>query len=122
MAEAWTLALQPDSLDPYSAGTDPVGRVSRRVQVVMKEVGIDMESHYSKPLEGWEGLKIDCVLTLCDNAKDQCPAFPESIKLIHYPVADPMGILGSDEQTMDAFRRTRDKIKAFVQTLPETLA
>ena len=121
MAEAWAKKLKPDQMEVYSAGTHPAGFVSQRVIKVMHEVGIDMSEYWSKPVEQWEEVDFNVVITLCDYAKEACPVFPTQTRLFHYPFPDPMAILGNEEATINAFRRARDMIKEFVDTLPEAL-
>ncbi|GAG24690.1 unnamed protein product, partial [marine sediment metagenome] len=61
------------------------------------------------------------VITVCDNAREQCPIFPGSAKLVHKAFDDPYFATGSEEQIMTEFRMVRDQIKAFVEKLPEIL-
>lgn len=120
MAEAWTTTLKPQ-LDVYSAGTHPAGFVSQRVIKVMNDVGINMSEHWSKPIDQWDGVDFDYVITLCDYAKEFCPVFAKPTRMVHHPFPDPMAILGNDEATLHAFHRARDMIKEFINTLPEAL-
>ena len=122
MAEAWAIALKSDEIDVYSAGTHPAGDLRSRVVQVMTEAGVDMSDHWSKPIDYWEGIVFDFVITLCDHAQEYCPEFALPTQMIHKHIPDPMGIIGTDKQTMDVFRRTRDYIKAYVASLPECLA
>ncbi len=121
MAEAWAIALKSDRIDVSSAGTHPAGTLSSRVVQVMSEAGVDMSDHWSKPIDYWAGITFDYVITLCDHAKEYCPEFVLPTRMVHHPMPDPMGIIGMDKQTMDVFRRTRDKIKAYVTSLPDKL-
>jgi len=121
MAEAWARELKRDILDPYSAGTHPAGKVSSRVIHVMDEVGVDMSDHWSKPIEQWQGIDFDYVITLCDRAREFCPAFSAPTRMIYQPFPDPMALIGDEAMTRDAFRRARDMIKEYVLSLPEAL-
>ena len=121
MAEAWATRLKRHEIDAYSAGSHPAGFVSQRVIQVMQEAGMDMSSAWSKPIDQWQNLTFDFVITLCDHAKEHCPVFSPPTRMVHKAFPDPMAILGNDQMTMNAFRRARDMIKAYVMTLPEAL-
>lgn len=120
IAEGWASHLKPDSIDAYSAGIRPIG-VSPRAVKVMAEVGVDISRQASKQIDDLSGIDFDYVVTLCDNASVQCPVFGGGTMLIHRPFEDPYFATGSDEEVMDAFRKARDDIRAFVETLPEGL-
>ena len=120
IAEGWTKKLKGDCIETFSAGIFPVG-VSPRTVKVMAEAGVDISEHYSKHVDELCGIDFDYVITLCDNAKEICPVFGGKTKLIHKPFADPMVLMGAEEIIMDAFRKTRDDIRDFVLTLPDSL-
>ena len=120
MAEGWANHLKSDTIDAYSAGVCPIG-VSSRAITVMAEAGVDISTHTSKHIDDLSGIDFDYVVTLCDSAAQNCPVFPGKAKVIHKPFKDPYFANGSQEQVMAEFRNIRDKIKAFVQTLPESL-
>ena len=121
MAEGWARHLKSDVIEAYSAGVWPVG-VSSRAIAVMAEAGVDISSHRSRHVSDLEGIDFDYVITLCGNAKEQCPVFGGKARLVHVPFEDPTLARGSPERVMAAFRATRDLIRAFVETLPESLA
>ncbi|MFA5291582.1 MAG: arsenate reductase ArsC [Phycisphaerae bacterium] len=120
MAEGWAKKLKSDCIEAFSAGVYPVGVSSRAVKV-MAEVGADISSHRSKHIDELAGIDFDYVITLCDNAKESCPVFHGKTKLVHRPFSDPSFLTGSEEEIMDAFRKTRDDIRDFVMTLPDNL-
>ncbi len=121
MAEAWAKRLNPQQIDAYSAGSHPAGFVSKRVIAAMQEAGVDMSRAWSKPIDEWQDIEFDYVVTLCDHAKEYCPDFPEPTRMVHKNFPDPMAIMGSDQMTMNAFRRARDMIKDYVSALPGAL-
>ena len=121
MAEGWCRALKGEQIDVYSAGVQPVNRISSRALRVMQEVGIDLSSHWSKGMDAWPGLEFDYVVVLCDYAHELCPEFSASTRVIHHPVPDPSGIMGPDEQVMLAFRKVREMLRLFVMGMPESL-
>ena len=120
MAEGWAKHLKSDCIEAFSAGVCPIG-VSSRATKVMAEAGVDISMHYSKHVEDLTGLDFDYVVTVCDNAKEQCPVFSGKSKMIHNEFEDPSFMTGSEEAVLNAFRKTRDQIKAFIETMPESL-
>ncbi|UCG57440.1 MAG: arsenate reductase ArsC [Phycisphaerales bacterium] len=120
MAEGWARHLKSDSIEPYSAGTYPVG-VSSRATKVMAEAGVDISEHTSKRVDDLVAIDFDYVVTLCDSAREHCPVFGGRTKQIHRGFEDPVAAVGSEEQIMRAFRKTRDAIKGFIATLPDGL-
>jgi arsenate reductase len=120
IAEGWARHLKSDVMEVYSAGVWPVGVHPRAIKV-MAEAGVDISDQNSKHVNEFVGTDLDYVVTLCDHAKQQCPVFGGRAKLVHRPFEDPVAVIGTEEQIMHAFRKTRDVIKAFVETLPESL-
>jgi arsenate reductase len=120
MAQGWAEQLKGDLVEAFSAGTAPV-KVNQRAIKVMAQAGVDISSHTSKHLDDLAGLDFDYIITVCDNAKEQCPVYPGGTKIIHKSFDDPAGITGTQEQVMAEFRRIRDEIREFVQTLPDSL-
>ena len=120
MAEGWARHLKGDAIEAYSAGIHPIGVSSRAIKV-MAEAGVDISTHTSKHLDEFWNVDFDYVITLCDNAAKNCPVFHGKIKVIHKPFEDPYFATGSEERIMAEFRKARDKIKAFVETIPDSL-
>lgn len=84
----------------------------------MAEAGIDIAHHTSKAIETFKEQQFDVVVTVCDSAKETCPFFPGK-KVIHQSFVDPSNVVGTDEEKLAAFCRTRDEIKAWLDnTLP----
>jgi arsenate reductase len=121
IAEGWANHLKSDVIEAYSAGIRPIG-VNPKTIKVMAEEGIDISDHESKHIDDLSGIDFDYVVTVCDNAREQCPVFPGKVKLFHKSFEDPYFATGSEEKVMAEFRRVRDQIKAFVEKLPEILA
>src|SRR4029079_2257653 len=74
----------------------------------MAERGIDIARQSSKDLSAVPA-DPDVVVTLCDNAADRCPAFPGSVKRIHWSLPDPAAVAGSEDERMAAFRAVRSE-------------
>jgi arsenate reductase len=124
MAEGWARALKGDVLDAYSAGIATHGLNPRAVQV-MAEAGVDISQHQSKLLDSLHDVAFDYVVTVCGHAHETCPRFPGGAKVLHVGFDDPPKLAltaTTDEEALGHYRRVRDEIKAFVQTLPERLA
>ena len=93
----------------FSAGTKP-SSVRPEAIAVMKEIGIDISGHRSKSVDEFSGQSIDYVVTVCDNARDNCPVFPAGSERIHWSFEDPAAVQGSEPERLAAFRRIRDQI------------
>ena len=120
IAEGWARQLKGDVIEAYSAGVRPSGVNSWAIKV-MAEAGVDILQQTSKHVDELFGFDFDYVVTLCDNAKEQCPVFGCKTKQVHRAFEDPTLVVGSEEQIMAAFRMLRDDIRAFIETMPESL-
>jgi thioredoxin type arsenate reductase len=120
MAEGWARALKADSIEAWSAGTDP-GEVNPMAVRVMKEAGVDISGQKSKHVESLMHVPFDVVITLCGDARDTCPVFPGDAKVVHRGFDDPARAEGSEEEILSFFRRVRDEIRDFVETLPASV-
>ena len=124
MAEGWARHLKSDTIEAYSAGTEPKGIDPRAVKA-MAEVGIDISGCRSKSVLDLPDVEFDYVITLCDNAAQTCPFFPARKAIIHHGFDDPPRLAEGardEEQAMQPYRRVRDEIKAYVETLPGSLS
>ncbi|HZD60047.1 MAG TPA: arsenate reductase ArsC [Anaerolineae bacterium] len=117
MAEGWARHSKGDMIEPYSAGVEAHGLNPYAVRV-MKEAGVDISGQRSKLVEAVMGIEFDYVITLCGHANENCPLFPGRTRVIHVGFEDPAKAHGTEEEVMAAFRRVRDDIQAFVQSLP----
>jgi arsenate reductase len=120
MAEGWAKHLKSDTIEAFSAGIRPIA-VSQWAIKVMAEAGVDISTHHSKHIDDFSEIDFDYVVTLCDNAAENCPVFSGKDKVVHRPFNDPYFATGSEEQIMAVFRKVRDDIKAFVETMPGSL-
>lgn len=96
----------------YSAGIQTHGVNPKAVQV-MAEDGIDISSHTSNNVDEYLDIPFDYVITVCDNANENCPFFPTRAQRFHQNFPDPAKATGTDEQVMDEFRKVRGQIKAY---------
>jgi arsenate reductase len=96
-----------------SAGTKP-GSVRPEAIEVMKELGIDISGHRSKSVTEFEGQPFDLVITVCDNARETCPVFFGTAKVLHQGFDDPAAVEGSHEERLAGFRRVRDELRTWL--------
>lgn len=93
-----------------SAGVEPTSVRPEAVEV-MTEIGIDISGHRSKSIDEFIGKEFDYVITVCDNANEQCPMFPGNVKRIHWSFEDPAATIGDKVERLDVFRRVRDQLR-----------
>jgi arsenate reductase (thioredoxin) len=117
MAEGLLAHDAADRFEVESAGTKP-GHVRPEAIAVMKELGIDISGHRSKHVDEFQGQSFDYVLTVCDNAKENCPVFPGHSKRLHKVLDDPAAYQGTEEERLALFRRVRNEISDYLKTFP----
>lgn len=120
IAEGWARHLKSDVIEAYSAGVSPA-TLSSRAASVMAEAGVDISMQRAKHIDDVSDIEFDYIVTVCDNARGYCPIFPGAGKLIHRTFEDPSFMVAGEKEVMTAFRKLRDKIRAFVETMPESL-
>ena len=125
MAEGWARHLKGDVIEAYSAGIETHGLNPNAVKV-MAEAGVDTSGHKSQHIGEFKEVKLDVVVTVCGHAHETCPFFPGYCRVIHVGFDDPPKMArelakqgASEEEQMDCYRKVRDEIRAFVETLPE---
>jgi len=116
MAEGLLRHDASDRFEVESAGTKP-SHVRPEAIAAMRELGIDISGHRSKSVDEFIGKQFDCVLTVCDNARESCPIFPGQTTLIHQSFDDPAEVKGTDEERLAAFRRVRDELRDYLRNL-----
>ena len=123
MAEGWARALKSDVLQAYSAGIETHGLNPYAVRA-MSEAGVDISAHQSTNVADFSDIDFDYVITVCGHADEHCPVFSGDAVVIHKGFDDPPKLAAdakTDEERMVHYRRVRDEIRAFVETLPESL-
>lgn len=98
----------------YSAGIETHGVNPKAIQI-MKEDGIDISTHTSNHIDEYSDIDFDFVITVCDNAKENCPFFPTRAKKFHYNFPDPAKATGNEQEITHQFRVVRDLIKQYAQ-------
>ncbi len=123
MAEGWARHLKNNSIQAFSAGLEAHGLNLKAVQV-MKEEGVDITKQRSQRIEEVETIPFDFVITVCSHADENCPVFSCSTRVIHRGFDDPpklAQIARNEQEALSYYRRVRDEIKAYIETLPEGL-
>jgi arsenate reductase len=111
MAEAFLRKHAGDQFEVYSAGLEP-GPIHPYVYEVMEEVGLELEGHYSKGVGDFLGqVYFGILITVCAKAEENCPIFPGLGERHFWPIEDPVAFRGTEEETLDKFRRVRDEIE-----------
>jgi arsenate reductase len=116
MAEGLLRHLAPGDFEVVSAGTEPKGLHPLAV-AAMAELGVDISGQSSKSVDAFVDERFDDVITLCDEANEACPTFPNATRRLHWGFDDPAKAAGSDAERLDAFRRVRDEIHAAIERL-----
>jgi arsenate reductase len=107
MAEAIVNAHLGDRWEAFSAGYHPAAFVHPLVVKVLSEIGINHQGR-TKSIDEFRRQSFDVVVTLCDQADDECPVWLGKGKKLHRPFPDPAKVTGSEAEKMVAFRETRD--------------
>ena len=111
LAEGIARHLFGDKVEVKSAGSQP-SKVNPFAIQAMSEAGIDISKQYSKSVDDLSSgffATLDYVITLC--AEEVCPVLVSKAKKLHWPLPDPAGKGGTDEEQSERFRTTRDEIK-----------
>jgi arsenate reductase len=113
MAEGLLRDRYGDRYEVHSAGTTP-GGVNPFAVEVMDEVGVDISGHTSDPIEAFDDTSLDVVVTVCDDAAENCPYIPARKKNLHRGFEDPSAVVGAYAEKRAAFRRIRDELADWV--------
>ena len=127
MAEGWARALRGDELEVYSAGIETHG-LNPNAVAVMAEAGVDISGQQSQLWDEFATLALDWVVTVCSHAHESCPVLPCTTRVKRVGFEDPPKLAkelqesgASSEEQLEPYRRVRDEIRAFVETLPGAL-
>jgi arsenate reductase len=110
MAEAFTNHQRGEQWTAYSAGTNPAGYVHPKAIQVLQEIGIDHQGE-SKNVAELRDVDFDLVITVCDQASEECPLWLGKGKVIHVGFEDPAEAEGTEEEILAVFRKVRDQIE-----------
>ena len=110
MAEGLLRSMAGERFEIASAGVSPSSVRPEAIEA-MRELGVDISNHRSKSVDEFLGQEFDYVITVCDNANEQCPVFPGKTKRIHWSFEDPAAAEGSAEEKLRVFIRVRNEIR-----------
>jgi arsenate reductase (thioredoxin) len=116
MAEAIANARLGDTWEAYSAGTQPAGYVHPLASAALAEIGVLHEGR-SKHVDEYCAVTFNLVVTVCDNAAENCPIWLRQGKRVHLGFPDPANATGTDDEVMAVFRQVRDVIAEQVPAL-----
>ena len=112
IAEGYLRFFAKDNAQIYSAGIETHG-VNLRAIATMKEDGINISNHTSNNVDEYGNIDFDFVITVCDNANEQCPVFLTKAKKFHHNFPDPAKAKGTEEEIAEEFRKVREMIKEY---------
>jgi len=116
MAEAIVNAKQGMIWEAFSAGTKPTGLVHPKALAVLEEIGIQHQGR-SKSVDEFRGVAFDLVVTVCDDAAENCPIWLGTGRKTHLSFPDPAKVKGSDEEVLAVFRSVRDELASQIPAL-----
>jgi len=111
IAEALLQRYGGNDFEVHSAGTE-VTRVNPFAIRALADLGIDWSRARSKAITEFLDQHFDYVITVCDRARATCPVFPGSTNTLHWGLDDPSEVEGTDDERLEAFRRTAAEIAA----------
>ena len=111
MAEGLVNHYLGDRWEAQSAGTQPAGYVHPLAVAVMDELGIDLSSFSSKSVDQFSGEEFDLVVTVCDDAAENCPMWLGSARVVHDSFPDPARATGTRSDRLAVFRQVRDAMR-----------
>jgi len=120
MAEGFLRHLGGGAFDVYSAGTEP-GKLHPLAVEAMAEIGVDISGQRAKSVDDFVQERFDYVITVCDDAKEACPFFPNAANRFHWSFPDPSAAEGTHKERLAVFRQVRDGIRTRVEDLLKQL-
>ncbi|MCS3871107.1 arsenate reductase [Chryseobacterium ginsenosidimutans] len=114
IAEGYLRYFAQEKVEIYSAGIETHG-VNLKAIETMKEDGVDISHHTSNNVDEYKNINFDFVITVCDNAKENCPYFPTSATVFHHNFQDPAKAVGTDKEINQQFGNVRDEIKKYCE-------
>jgi arsenate reductase len=118
LAEAIVNTLLGEYWQAFSAGTEPSSEINPLTLQVLEEIGIQ-HSGRTKPVSSMRDIPFDLVVTVCDQAAEQCPLWLGAGRKVHMGFQDPASVKGSPTQKLEAFRKVRDEILSEIPQLLE---
>jgi arsenate reductase len=110
MAEGLLRHLGGERFEAHSAGTEAT-TVRPLAITAMHEIGVDISAQTSKTLDPYVNDRFDHVITVCDDANESCPIFPNAAHRVHWSLPDPSKATGTAEQQLSVYRQVRDELR-----------
>ena len=114
-------AFHGDEFEVVSAGSRPAGWVHPLAVRAMADKGIDISDHQSKSADLFISETFDIVVTVCDSAAADCPAWPGAKRIEHWPIEDPSWGPDDPATRPDRFAETRDELERRIEELVGTV-
>ena len=121
MAEAIINAERGEQWAAFSAGTNPADKVHPKAVLALKELGNNAGGLAPKPIGDFYGQAFDVIITVCDDAAENCPVWPGQGIRKHIGFPDPAQATGTDATVMEVFRQVRDAIRLQILSFLDTL-
>jgi arsenate reductase len=115
MAEGLLRSLGGDRFEAHSAGTEATGVRPLAIRA-MAELGVDISTQTSKTLDPYIDQRFDDVITVCDDANESCPIFPNATHRLHWSLPDPSKATGSEAEQLAVYRKVRDDLRARIES------
>jgi arsenate reductase len=112
IAHGYLQQFAGDKAQVYSAGVEIHG-VNPKAIKIMADDGVDISSHTSNNVDEYMDIPFDYIITVCDNAKENCPYFPSKAQRLHQNFPDPAKATGTEQEVMEEFKRVRAMIKVY---------
>ncbi len=120
MAEGWMRHLSAGAAQTFSAGSAPT-EVHPDAVRTMARCGVNIQSQQAKPLDRFSGQTFDYVITVCDRARELCPAFPGGQTQIHWGLPDPL-LIEDDRQRALSFSQIAENLRRRILYFLHTVA
>ncbi len=114
MAEGLVNHFLAGQWQAYSAGTIPAGYVHPLAIQVIAELGVDLSGYRSKSADEFRQANLDAVITVCDDAAENCPVWLGPGRTVHIGFPDPAKASGSEAEKLEVFRQVRDDIRELI--------
>lgn len=114
MAEGLLRSLGGGRFEAHSAGTEATAVRPLAIRA-MAEAGIDISSQTSKTLDPYVDQRFDYVVTVCDDANESCPIFPNATHRVHWSLPDPSKATGSETEQLAVYRNVRDDLRKRIE-------
>jgi arsenate reductase len=101
----------------FSAGAAPAGFIHPMALKVLKDAKFPTDGLRSKSWDEFKGQEFDMIITVCDNARQNCPVWPGTPQQIHWSFEDPAKVQGTESQKIDAFRKVMSKMQHRIRLL-----